>query len=375
MGAAPRIRRMVRLTAPALGLLLCTGCSDLLGGGRAQDWLAWTIPHGSSHAALAPVGGLLLVEAGPGVVALRQSDGSEAYRTTLDRTSASSRIWVQGDRAYFTPGEDVYAVEAATGAVFWHAALPSSADYSHNTADERAVYVGMRNRRVVALSAADGAQLWEVDVGLGWVFASLITGISVAGDTVYVAVRRHMDDGDLLQRAVVVALDRHSGREIWRYEGGGPHANVIDAPTVAGDFLVLSDEYTNTFFALDRATGREAWRVQGLRGYVGPYNRPRVADGVVYAGMGDTHVWAADLRTGKVLWKTATGSSIYAVEVCGERIVVNDDDIEILDRRTGRHLGYALRSTDAVFATSDVVVSGMRAFVIGNKASYAIDCG
>jgi outer membrane protein assembly factor BamB len=84
-------------------------------------------------------------------------------------------------------------------------------------------------------------------------------------------------------------------------------------------------------------------------------------------------VYAVELETGRVLWKTKTRASNHSFAVCGDRIFVNWLGLSVLDRRTGRTL-YQSDEEATEYPTSGFAVDGSRVFVLGNRAAYAYRC-
>ncbi|HYW05339.1 MAG TPA: PQQ-binding-like beta-propeller repeat protein [Longimicrobium sp.] len=367
--------------AAALALLTSVqlaACGELLGGSSDGGGVVWAVAEASGfHGIPAVDGAHVYVEGDTGLAAFDQATGRKAWEPRLATGGGSQAVVFRAGRLYSAEVEVVRAYDATTGAVIWSRPFPSQSgpDFGASAVDDAAVYVGTRDHRVLALNAANGATLWEVDVGRGWTFPGLVAGVSVSGDTVYAAVKRNLNPNGFEQAAVIVALQRSTGAELWRYQSAGTKSNVISAPVVADSLLVAADLHGNSMFAVDRATGSEVWRVLGDPSFVGPYGAPAVANGVAYMGSGDTRVHAVDLATGRVKWRSdGTGASIRAVGVCGDRVIVNNDDIQVLDRRTGKRLGVAMRSSGTEFATSGVAVAGGRAFIAGTRKVYAVSC-
>jgi outer membrane protein assembly factor BamB len=131
------------------------------------------------------------------------------------------------------------------------------------------------------------------------------------------------DDGN------VYAVNAADGRQLWRHRTGGP---VPATPAIAGDTLYVGS-YDGRFYALDARTGATRWRfatggerrfeAKGLHG-MQPKNQtiadpfdvflssPVVAEGAVYFGSGDGHLYALDAASGALRWKFATGDVVHA---------------------------------------------------------------
>lgn len=128
------------------------------------------------------------------------------------------------------------------------------------------------------------------------------------------------DDGN------VYAVDAINGRQIWKRTTGGP---VPSTPAVAGGIVYIAS-YDGKFYALHAETGATKWKfatggerrfeAKGLHGfqpktqtYADPFDvflsSPVVAQGTVYFGSGDGHLYALDAVSGDLRWKLPTGNS------------------------------------------------------------------
>lgn len=141
----------------------------------------------------------------------------------------------------------------------------------------RALYVGTTAGSVRALSASNGAPLWDAVLG-----APVSATPSVAGSLVYTGLL----DGR------VVGLNRESGDLSWSFQTGGP---VRSSPAVVG--------------------------------------------GVLYAGSDDRRLYAIDALTGEERWNFATGGRITSGPAVNEQLVIvaaQDNLIHFIDRRTAK---------------------------------------
>jgi outer membrane protein assembly factor BamB len=131
------------------------------------------------------------------------------------------------------------------------------------------------------------------------------------------------DDGN------IYAVDVETGRQIWKCATGGP---VPSTPAVANE-MVYAASYDGKFYALNAKTGAIKWKfategerrfeAKGIHG-LQPKNQtmadqydvflssPVVAQGAVYFGSGDGHLYALDAATGELKWKFKTGDVIHA---------------------------------------------------------------
>lgn len=361
----------------AFSLFAGAACQDILGGsGPGLPSPLWRTPLAvrDQQSDARPAGdGLRLYALAAGVIAFDAQTGAPLWRAALDKY-VPSNVVVRDGRV-FTAEAFAFAFDAASGRELWRYAPDSEGALGESTADEYAFYFGTRSRRIYALDPSNGVPRWITDVGPDWKYPGIVLGVSVSGDTVYAAVRQYNAENGYISTGWIFALDRPSGRILWSYRNGNGNdiRSVSSAPTVAGRLLLASDLHGNSFFAVDRFTATEVWRVHGAPGYVGPKQAPSVVGEVAYVGSSDTYVYAADLQTGRVLWKTKTPASIRALAVCGDRIFANYLGLAVLDRTTGKLLG---RSPDeaAEYPGSGFAVHGDRVFVLGNRAAYAYSC-
>jgi outer membrane protein assembly factor BamB len=201
----------------------------------------------------------------------------------------------------------------------------------------------------------------------------------VGGDTVYANVEQYLAQNGHLAVGRIYALDRRTGRVLWTHtEGNGTDRHWFrNEPVVAGDRLLLSDHEANVYVALDRMTGQVRWRTPGVQGrYFGALDAPKVSNDTVYAASSDQWVTAMDLRTGNVLWRTEVMASVDAITLCGDRVLVHDGGLYVLERTTGRLLHSVIEDTPgyATLLTTKFASDGVYAYVLGNRFAYGYRC-
>ena len=92
------------------------------------------------------------------------------------------------------------------------------------------------------------------------------------------------------------ALDRKSGREIWRFDTEG---GVNVEPSFSNG-VVYFGCHDNYLYALDAETGREKWKFKTG----GPIlSKPVIENGIVYTGSDDGYLYAIDINAGAEKWK------------------------------------------------------------------------
>lgn len=224
------------------------------------------------------------------------------------------------------------ALDRQTGAVRWRFRAGAPVNGSPAVADG-VVYVTDQASTLYAVDAADGRLRWRVETGpprpfpwgyeSGDLFASspTVVGSTVffgAGDGFVYAVYAASGDrpGEAgPQGAPGGAADpgpeaAEGGRIRWRLETGG---RVRSTPAVADGVLYVGSA-DGAVYAADAATGARLWRHEtegaGLRSGDFGYDRrtvqssPAVADGRVFVGARDGHLYALDAATGERLWRS-----------------------------------------------------------------------
>jgi outer membrane protein assembly factor BamB len=113
-------------------------------------------------------------------------------------------------------------------------------------------------------------------------------------------------------------------------------AFAFAAPLVAGDWPLHRGGPTQTGVSDEKLPDQLSvrWEFKAGRSIDGT---PVIADGVVYIGSVDKHLYAIDLKTGQAKWKTPLGPMTGAPGVKGDRVYVGDDDGKFycLNRTTG----------------------------------------
>lgn len=288
-------------------------------------------------------------------------------------TIANGIVFIGSSDGYF------YALDSETGHENWKfrvgRAVASSAAVS-----EGSVFFSSYGNAFYALRVTDGKLLWRTQFGsdlprsyddtskqsITYNGEFLVSSAAVLGDTAVVGA----GDGFLY------ALDSKSGRIRWKFRTGG---RIRSSPAVS-DGIVYVASYDGSVYAIQFKSGKQLWRYdtkgRTLNSRDVGFDRrsilssPAVADGVVYLGSRDSHLYAIDAHTGMLKWS-------YDYEKDGMTWVVSSpavrDGIVYVGTADG-HFAQALRAQDGHelwrFETSSRVWSSL---AIAGRNLYMAD--
>jgi outer membrane protein assembly factor BamB len=332
--------------------------------------LQWRVTTGGAVRSSPTVhdGAVYVGDAAGFMYALDIGDGRE--RWVYDASSpVSSSPAVAAGRVFFGDRAGVlHAVAASDGSPEWQLrtgpdmALPWGNEGWDYYTSSPAVVGG-----VVIFGGGDGF-LHAVDAATGerrWRYATdgrIRSSPAVAGGVVYVGSM----DGRLH------AVDVRTGEALWRFETEGysldsseygfDRRSIQSSPAVA-DGRVFFGSRDGHLYAVDAASGELLWRFDQEVSWC--ISSPAVEGGIVYVGTSDGHfVQALDAATGEEMWRTGTESRVFASpSIAGGTLVVGDQagNLLALDRSTGderwRYVaGDAIQSSAAI--VGDLVVVG-----------------
>ena len=215
-----------------------------------------------------------------------------------------------GGRTKIQGKERVRCFESATGKELWTHAYDAPYELSFPagprctpTVDGDLVYSLGAEGMLTCLAIADGKMLWEMDLKKSYQVSSPIWGFAchpiVAGDLVIV---KPGGEG-----TTVVALDKKSGKEVWRAltskEPGYAPAVLINHG--GRDQVILS--HGEALNSLDPLTGMVFWTVPFVPSYGMAIMAPRLSgDFLVMGGMGKKSIGLklkADQTTPEIAWE------------------------------------------------------------------------
>lgn len=279
-------------------------------------------------------------------------------------TGIGGGIAIDGGVVYATTGfGEVWALDAATGAVLWRQDL-NAAGASAPTVAGNDLFVVARNGRGWAIDKATGQTRWTV-TGAGSVSQfGASAPVAVSGDTVVFP----FDSGQL------VATYRNGGTRKWSSAVVGDRigrpvgvmSGVSGAPVLSGQ-TVYAANATGQMSAIDLRTGQIRWTAD--EGAVG---QMWVAGGSIFAVNDINQLIRLDAENGAVIWRVALPDLIekrfgrsraavahYGPVLAGGQVIVasSDGQLRLFDPVSGAQTGAVSLPKGA--ASAPVVAGGV----------------
>jgi outer membrane protein assembly factor BamB len=124
------------------------------------------------------------------------------------------------------------------------------------------------------------------------------------------------------------ALDKNTGKPIWCYHTKG---QIRSKPLIYNETIIFNS--TDGFiYSLDKNNGNGKWqfKTEGEKKYdIWDYylSSPVSSEGLVYAGSGDSYVYAINAENGQLIWKQKTGDIVHASPVVfNQKVMVGSFD-------------------------------------------------
>lgn len=206
----------------------------------------------------------------------------------------SSPVIVNGVVYFGSSDTNVYALDAATGALKWKFKTGDVVHSSPALADG-IVFVASWDTFFYALDAVTGAEKWRFKTGEDHQIFNQ-TGIqaspAVANGTVYFGCR----DSNFY------ALDAASGKQKWVFSNKGSW--VINSPAIKDSKVYFATSDTGLLRALDANTGASLFDIDFNHWPM--FSSPAIAGNQLYLGSHQGRLLAIDLTTHKLSWMFET---------------------------------------------------------------------
>lgn len=288
---------------------------------------------------------------------------------------------------------EVLAIDARDGRIAWertaHEGLPYDTRHKRGSfasqtpvTDGKLVWTYFGSEGLLFTYDMDGRLVWKASLG-GIATVGVGVGTSPVLYKDLLIVQCDEDNGD---KSFVVALDKRTGKEVWRTPRKVQVSWATPVLVRAGGRDELVTSGTEWIIAYAPATGKELWRAKGLDSNAVP--SPVVSGDIVVLSAGYPEKMAMGIRAGgsgdvtgtaRVLWKYTKGTAYVPSPIAYEGLVylVTDKGIlTCLDARTGevKYEGGRI-PVPATFMSSPVAFDGKILLSSMEGDTYVIKAG
>ena len=312
--------------------------STPISGKQAGTLLRTITVGGRVLSSPAVLGGTMYVGSDDGhLYAVDIASQRELWRFAAGARIASSPAVSNGVVYVGSNDRHLYAIDAANGTLRWKHETGAEV-FSSPAVSNGIVYVGSDDNHLYAFDATNGTLRWQYETE-DWVS----TDPAVGGGAVYV----RSQDG------ILHAVDASTGEGLWQhntdweksasglsaspafadgvvYVGGGNRMHALDASSgewvwvyetevnvyslTVADGVVYAGAEDGHLYALDASTRALLWLYDGIQP---TDDAPMVVDGAVYVQSEDGHLYALDEFTGRLLWRSEMGGVSAAPRASG----------------------------------------------------------
>ncbi len=287
---------------------------------------------------------------------------------------------------------EVLALDATTGNILWRRVAWEGTPY--DTRHRRGTFASPTpvtdGTLVYAYFGGEGIFAYDWSGKLAWKYqpgAIGTLGVGVGTSPLLykglVILQCDEDNGD---KSFVTALDKKTGKEVWRVPRKIEVSWATPVLVHAGDRDELITAGSQHVIAYDPATGKELWRMKGLASNAVP--SPVVGEGVVVLSSGYPEKVAVAVRPGgsgditgtdRVLWTYNRGTAYVPSPILYEGLVYLMTDkglITCLDAKTGavKYEGARL-PVPASFMASPVALAGSLLLMSQDGDTFVVKAG
>jgi len=297
-----------------------------------------------------------------GLVAISGSDQEVIWSFECDSGSVPL---ISGNKVYVVlkiDKEYLCVLDVNKGELIWKHAIGTGAYAGKRPSpilNNSAIYVGTRNKGVLALNQETGDVLWKFSLTLP-VSSSLI----INNENIYFAARPNFNDSYHL-----FALNTHDGKLVWKFDFSSKSSyGYIEGLALMNENIYCggADDY---LYCIDASNGEQLWKtkvsknsrmsyspaVSSNKVYYNTikeglivcnatngmlmwkynndhpfYGAPTVSNSAVYIRSIDSFLHAVSIENGEPLWKIKTGSNAYggsfAISISHDQIFIGSTD-------------------------------------------------
>jgi outer membrane protein assembly factor BamB len=276
-------------------------------GPLGQPQLAWSVKAGGASTTPILGDGTLFFGSEDGFLyALDARTGADRWRRDLGAPTGVP-VFGNGIVAVSDKNGVLHGVAAATGAKLWD--TEPALNPSGLVLADGIVYMG----------ADDGARGFDLQTGVerwSWTTTAEVGELAITADTAYIET----------SGGVLHAVTLTGARQVWIAEMSIP--GPMSVPSVAGDVVLLNSlqgagEPAGEFYALDRTSGKLLWRFRGPSGL--QISAGAVRDGIIYAGSEADGIYAFRIADGTQVWQAPGPRVFFPASLVDDTLYLTSD--------------------------------------------------
>ncbi len=236
-------------------------------------------------------------------------------------------------------GGPLLALDAAGGQLRWQYQPDGKLWERALATDGRLAFVAEAGAKLTALNLADGAVVWQRELGINAQMAPLVAGDTLLVPTTFAGPGIEVKpDG----RAKLFALATADGRERWVFESEN---YILQTPYQHGGVVYVGGSYRNPainteeggpmrLYALSAADGALRWVYESEDGFVkAVYANDDVVAYIAYQDFAS----GVDARSGQLRWRKDTGNWVPSLSGAGDAVYFSAANtvVHALNTRTG----------------------------------------
>lgn len=267
----------------------------------------------------------------------------------------------------------ITAYDASTGQTKWSVKSYYTATQSENVVDADFVITGDYMHRVQAFDRITGRTAWTTDVAPDCRTRCVVGGVSIAGDTVYVALD-YPDVNEQSEKRHFVGMDRLTGRILFaRAITGARESGLQCSPLVFERLVALCDFRGRRFVAIDRFSLADGWSTIADPEMPGPVGPMFVRGDSLFSGAFDGAIYVIGVRDGVIFLRKKLGVATRGVVLCGHHLASSNFAVQFVDLRSGRVV--ARLNTGRALIASALASDGESVFAQSGERLWAVACG
>jgi eukaryotic-like serine/threonine-protein kinase len=283
---------------------------------------------------------------------------------------------VHNGSVYFGSGDgNFYSIDATTGKEQWRFTTGGPINASPAIYKDL-VYFASRDQHVYAVNTKTGREVWRFkmngDLGNLNYWDYYLSSPTIENGRLFIG----SGDGHLY------ALNTKTGKQIWKYNAG----SRIRTTAAINEQVLIFGTLDGYVYAIEKENGKLRWKFEtegasltfesGNNDRTAMYCSPSIHNNTVVIGGRDAKLYAIDIQTGILKWKTPNdgGAWVLSTGIKDGKVYAGSGSsfmLQVVDEETGKEL-WRYKTRAAIFS-SIVLIDDMIYFNDRNGNVYGLD--